>query len=231
MKNIGIIIHSRPAYDMQWDALLPNGTINNVLILIATAKSIEKLTKRDKKAFVAIYKSENFDYDHLKATFNTIHQTFYCNGDKTKVSTVAEYDMIVTAMLRDYFREQLSIDGPGLNAILPFRDKLMKPNLKTPSVLINPNLLPGPNPLKPLGCTTISYPTFFNKRNVGIGAVALLSQLTKTEANAHSPLLCTDVNPYLLFALIVGSGLFVAILLLSVWEIMPVENKARNPTV
>lgn len=123
-RNLGIIIHSISAYDMDWQALVPATLRDIALVLIANPESIKKLTQRDREAFIAIYTTQSFDFVHLKEIFHLIHQAVYRPGDTTRVSTVAEYDMIVTAKLRDHFRNLLSIEGPDLNTILNFRDKL-----------------------------------------------------------------------------------------------------------
>lgn len=126
MSKISFIIQQKSALSLvDWDSLINEQDPEMILVLISERSSIDSLGTQAKKRFTAIIELEQFEFVQAKKEMDKIFAQHYQMGDQTNIATLHEFQLELAAQLRDHYREAFNTQGPGIDVIQNFRNKLL----------------------------------------------------------------------------------------------------------
>ena len=123
MKTISFIFHQRAPYAVDWKSLVQGANPEDLFIMVTTAECDRQLSETDKRFFDAIEVIDGFNFDKLVPVIGDILKSHYQASDQVRIAVLSEFTMTVAADIRDHFKPQYDMRGPGRAEIDYFRDK------------------------------------------------------------------------------------------------------------
>lgn len=123
MKNIFFIFHQRAAYAVDWKSLVKSDNSDNLFIMVTNAECYRELSAEDRSYFNDIISVTSFEFNELVPKMDAYFKDHYQPTDQVRIAVLSEFTMTVAAQIRDHFKHQYTMVGPGQIETAFFRDK------------------------------------------------------------------------------------------------------------